>query len=210
MMGKTLRFIGLYFGQMLGIIAIAVPVILAGCFLFGQDSFFGSYLYLWPGMSLMFLGILFMQVPGAYGQIALSFGVTRRALQGATAALWVLSPAAYTALGQLGQAATVYFFPAQGDSILVRITTLPVYLWFCLGLGACGISLAAATLPNHGWGMFFKIILSVVTMLCLLGGAFMLSLLPRYIPVSAIISVVSGIVGLIFCLWKMRTAPVQV
>lgn len=149
-MMKTVRFFAAYMARYFGVMLLAVAALTLCTRLFGVDSYFGTYLYIFPWLFCWLGNIALMALANAYAQLALSFGSTRRQVMAATAVCWLGGAAAGALLGKLCSSATLRFFPPSDNEFLQLFSSVPGWQWFLMGLFGGAVSAWTTLLPAQG------------------------------------------------------------
>lgn len=197
-MAKTLWFLMKPALVMLGWLTAAYAVLTLFCTLTAGNTFFFSYV---QGFFVAFdiiLGICAAQAISGYAPLALSFGVTRRALRGAVAAYWMLLPMIFMVLDYLCNSITTRLFTEKTNQLFVQMVNFPLH-----GLGfkflLCGAMLWMGTLEFSGlpiWKRIAVILLMIVIYLQSTVLMFVATLIPT--TILTVYSIALGVAGILF------------
>lgn len=197
-MAKALWFLMKPALVMMGWLTGAYAALALFCMLTAGNTFFFNYV---QGFFIVFdiiLGICAAQAISGYAPLALSFGVTRRALQGAVAAFWVLLPLICMVLDYLCNSVTVRLFYVDTNKLFACLTEYPLQ-----GLGfkflLCGAMLWMGTLEFSAqplWKRIAVILLIIIVYLQMTVLMFLATLTP--IAILTVYSIVLGAVGILF------------
>lgn len=160
---KTIRFFAAYMGRFYGVLLALVAADIALSRLFGPDSFFGSYLYIFPWLFCWLGNIALMQLSNAYAQLALGFGATRRQIMAATAVCWLGSALVGSLLGWGSGLAVRLVIPQPPDNeFLLLFAAVPAWKWLLQGLLGGAVGAWCAHLPHGGWWVALHIVLQLM------------------------------------------------
>lgn len=197
-MAKALWFLMKPALVMMGWLTGAYAALALFCMLTAGNTFFFNYV---QGFFIVFdiiLGICAAQAISGYAPLALSFGVTRRTLQGAVAAFWVILPLICMVLDYLCNSVTVRLFYVDTNKLFASLTEYPLQ-----GLGfkflLCGAMLWMGTLEFSAqplWKRIAVILLIIIVYLQMTVLMFLATLTP--IAILTVYSIVLGVAGILF------------
>lgn len=197
-MAKALWFLMKPALIMLGWLTAVYAVLALFCILTAGNTFFFTYV---QGFFVVFdiiLGICAAQAISSYAPVALSFGVTRRALRGALAAFWVLLPLVCMVLDYLCNSITARLFTQATNQLFIQLVNYPLH-----GLGfkflLCGAMLWMGTLELSAlplWKRIAVILLVIVIYVQITVLMFVATLIPT--TILSVYSTVLGLVGILF------------
>lgn len=197
-MAKALWFLIKPALVMMGWLTAVYAVLALFCTLTAGNTFFFTYV---QGFFLVFdiiLGICAAQAISGYAPLALSFGVTRRALRGAVAAFWVLLPLVCMVLDYLCNSVTARLFAEQANLLFIQLVHYPLHgLGFKLLL--CGAMLWMGTLEFSALHLAKRIaviLLMIVIYLQITVLMFVATLIPT--TILTVYSIVLGVAGILF------------
>lgn len=125
-MAKALWFLLKPALLVIGTLTLFYPVLLLLSLLSDGGTFFLTYLQGFFILYDIILGICAAQAISAYVPLALSFGATRRSLQGAVLAFWVLLPLLCMVLDALCSTLTARLFSLETNPFFLRLGALPL------------------------------------------------------------------------------------
>lgn len=125
-MAKALWFLLKPALLMVGMVTLFYPVLVLFCLLTGGNEFFFVYVQGFFVIYDIMIGICAAQAISAYAPLALSFGVTRRALRGAMAGFWLVLPVLCMVLDALCSTLTGRLFSLKVNPLFLHLGTLPL------------------------------------------------------------------------------------